>query len=317
MRRRSEIALRIASNDDFSAIKGLLSPATARLTPDWELPDHELIQTGCLLLAEKSGQIAGLAAIDPERQSLQSIFVQKSSRGMEIGRRLLVAAERRAVCFGILELSVSTPVRYTGFFTRHDYQPTTEQPTNQQWSTLQRRFPRRQTRYGARIAELNRSLGVPPDYARSHRLPLQHERSQLLSIGPDLLGRDTHLSPMTARAWQKMQTAAMNDEVWLEVVSGFRSVAYQASIVERKLSQGQTMTGILKVTAAPGFSEHHTGKAIDVSTPGFIPLEQEFEDSDAFAWLSERASAFGFHLSYPRKNLHRLAYEPWHWCYRR
>jgi len=75
------------------------------------------------------------------------------------------------------------------------------------------------------------------------------------------------------------------------------------------------MDEILRVSAAPGYSEHHSGRALDLTTPGFAPVEEEFERSDAFAWLRRRAADFRFRLSYPRDNVHGIAYEPWHWCF--
>ena len=77
------------------------------------------------------------------------------------------------------------------------------------------------------------------------------------------------------------------------------------------------MEEILKVSAAPGYSEHHSGRVVDLTTPGYAPLEEEFEDSAAFAWLCRSAAEHGFYLSYPRGNPHGIAYEPWHWCWKR
>ena len=54
-----------------------------------------------------------------------------------------------------------------------------------------------------------------------------------------------------------------------------------------------------------------------MTTPGYQPLDEEFEHSAAFAWLRRNAGNYGFHLSYPRDNRHGIAYEPWHWCWRR
>jgi len=31
--------------------------------------------------------------------------------------------------------------------------------------------------------------------------------------------------------------------------------------------------------------------------------------------LQKNARRFGYRLSYPRRNPHRIAYEPWHWCW--
>ena len=101
----------------------------------------------------------------------------------------------------------------------------------------------------------------------------------------------------------------------LQVVSAYRSVAYQEGILRGKLERGQAMEDILRVSAAPGYSEHHSGRALDLTTPGFTALEEEFERSDAFAWLTENAGAFAFRLSFPRDNPHDIAYEPWHWAW--
>ena len=76
------------------------------------------------------------------------------------------------------------------------------------------------------------------------------------------------------------------------------------------------MEAILKVSAAPGYSEHHSGCAIDVTTPGYKALEEPFETSPAFKWLSDNAEKFDFSLSYPQNNPHGVAYEPWHWAWK-
>jgi D-alanyl-D-alanine carboxypeptidase len=101
----------------------------------------------------------------------------------------------------------------------------------------------------------------------------------------------------------------------LQVVSAYRSTEYQLGILRRKLERGQTIEEILRVSAAPGYSEHHSGRALDITTPGFAALEEEFEQSPAFAWLGANAARFGFRLSYPRGNRHGIAFEPWHWCW--
>ena len=81
------------------------------------------------------------------------------------------------------------------------------------------------------------------------------------------------------------------------------------------------MTGVqtcaLPIFAAPGFSEHHTGRALDIGTPGFVDLEENFETTAAFAWLQVHAEEFGFTLSYPKGGTRGIGYEPWHWLWRR
>lgn len=159
------------------------------------------------------------------------------------------------------------------------------------------------------------ALGVPRDYGRVRGLRRVREPSQLESIGLDTHGREQFLAPRAARAWMHLREAAARDGVELQVVSAFRSVEYQLGIIRRKLERGQSMEQILRVSAAPGYSEHHSGRALDVTTPGFAALEEEFENSPAFAWLKKHARRFGFHLSYPRGNRHGIAFEPWHFCW--
>jgi D-alanyl-D-alanine carboxypeptidase len=164
------------------------------------------------------------------------------------------------------------------------------------------------------IAEAT-ALGVPIDYGRTRKLNLVREPGELASIGADIYERMQWLAPRAARAFVRMREAARANGIALDVVSAYRSADYQLGIVRRKHKRGLGMAEILRVSAAPGYSEHHSGRAVDVTTRGYAPLEEEFERSPAFAWLKRHASRFGFRLSYPRKNRHGIAYEPWHWCW--
>jgi D-alanyl-D-alanine carboxypeptidase len=172
-----------------------------------------------------------------------------------------------------------------------------------------------QLRFTLRLRRLHRRLGIPADYARMRSLPRHAEARRLASVGPDIYDRDQRLIPPAADAWRSMAAAAAGDGIELQLVSAFRSVGYQEGLVRRKLERGQSIAEILRVSAAPGYSEHHTGRAVDVTTPGFAVLEDEFENSAAFAWLTRRAAEFGFTMSYPRDNPHGVAYEPWHWAW--
>lgn len=177
--------------------------------------------------------------------------------------------------------------------------------------------PRRCRDAAERHALLARAfaLGVPRDYGRARQLRRQREPQQLASIGTDIHGREQWLQPRAARALAAMRGDALRDGIELHVVSAFRSIEYQLGIIERKCANGLSMDAILRVSAAPGYSEHHTARCVDFTTPGFAELEEEFEHSSAFAWLTRHAAGFGFALSYPRGNAHGIAYEPWHWCW--
>jgi D-alanyl-D-alanine carboxypeptidase len=169
--------------------------------------------------------------------------------------------------------------------------------------------------YGQAVARLHRELGIPADYAERFKLTLCEEASELVSIGTDVSGREQRLAPRAADAWRGMHGAAAQDGIELLVVSGFRSVDYQRALIQRKLDKGRSIAEVLKINAAPGYSEHHTGRALDLTAPDCPPLEQGFETTRAFAWLTRHAAQYGFRLSYPRDNPHGITYEPWHWAF--
>jgi len=163
------------------------------------------------------------------------------------------------------------------------------------------------------LRELHRELGIPVSYRQDTDLPLYSEPAELVEVGPNLVGRTQRLTPDAARHWHAMVTAAAGNGVQLLIVSGFRDVEYQAALIRKKINAGQVIDDILKVNAAPGHSEHHTGRAVDIATPGSRPLTEEFENTEAFRWLQANAGHFGFSMTYPRDNPWGITYEPWHW----
>jgi D-alanyl-D-alanine carboxypeptidase len=164
------------------------------------------------------------------------------------------------------------------------------------------------------LRELHLELGIPSDYDCNGARPRHPEAADLVDVGPNLVGQMQQLTESTATKWQAMITAASADGIALLLVSGFRSIDYQARLIRKKINAGQGLSDILTVNAAPGYSEHHSGRAIDIATPGSRPLTEDFETSDAFAWLRENAENFGFGMSYPRGNAQGFVYEPWHWA---
>ncbi|AWT60700.1 MAG: Putative carboxypeptidase YodJ [Candidatus Moanabacter tarae] len=163
------------------------------------------------------------------------------------------------------------------------------------------------------VASLFKELGICESKIAHRRLQLQPEASKLIEVFEDK--RAYKLSPKAATAWDAMKDAAGETGVSLRLVSAFRSVAYQGELIRRKLSRGEKIDSILRVNAAPGYSEHHTGNAIDVTVNGCPQLTEEFEQTQAFRWLTNHASCYGFQLSYPRDNPYGYKYEPWHWCF--
>jgi zinc D-Ala-D-Ala carboxypeptidase len=164
-----------------------------------------------------------------------------------------------------------------------------------------------------RLQDRLEALGLDDSYGERTGLPLVAEPTVLTFAGSDRYRRALWLVSPAARAWRSMQAAAMRDGVVLEAISGYRSHDYQLGIFERKLARGLSVDDILTVNAAPGYSEHHSGHALDIGTLDEPPAEESFENTSGFAWLSANADGYGFVMSYPRDNPHGIVYEPWHW----
>jgi D-alanyl-D-alanine carboxypeptidase len=157
------------------------------------------------------------------------------------------------------------------------------------------------------------ALGISSELIATRGLRECEEATTLevAEVGAD--GREHLLVPLAAEAWRSLKVAALVSGVDLFIVSAFRSIDRQAEIVRRKLEAGAAVESILAVCAPPGFSEHHTGRAVDLSTFGSRALEVEFDQTPAYAWLTEHAAEFGYYLSYPIGNRWGYQHEPWHW----
>lgn len=101
----------------------------------------------------------------------------------------------------------------------------------------------------------------------------------------------------------------------IDVESGYRSFLEQEKLFYEILS----LKGIdhtLKYVMLPGYSEHHTGLAIDLilikeNKPLF---DFDIKDKDFLNLLHNNLYKFGFILRYPKdkEKITKISYEPWH-----
>jgi D-alanyl-D-alanine carboxypeptidase len=170
--------------------------------------------------------------------------------------------------------------------------------------------------YAARVAVALEELGISPVLIVQRALEICRESLELVTAETDAEGREHLLVPAAAAAWRQMAEDAGGEGVVLHIASAFRTLDRQTEIVRRKLERGLSLEEILRVSAPPGYSEHHSGRAVDVCTPGCPLFEPEFDRTGAFAWLYSHAKRYGFVLSFPPNNRYGYSYEPWHWCFR-
>ncbi len=103
----------------------------------------------------------------------------------------------------------------------------------------------------------------------------------------------------------------------LAICSGYRSYEYQQELFENALAT-QSEAEAHMFSAYPGRSEHHTGLAIDITSPSMEwSLSQDFADYAEGQWLDEHCQDYGFILRYPegKEDITGYNYEPWHFRY--
>jgi len=125
------------------------------------------------------------------------------------------------------------------------------------------------------------------------------------------------LLPEAASAFNDMQEDARIEEVFLVPISGYRSVKYQSRLFKRAVKKYGSTEKAARWVAPPGFSEHHTGLAIDIGDEEKPECDVElcFEKTDACKWLNENAGKYGFELLFKKTDASKVSYEPWHWRY--
>lgn len=105
----------------------------------------------------------------------------------------------------------------------------------------------------------------------------------------------------------------------LSVLSGFRSVNEQQNIINRKKQEGKSDRQIYKLSAPAGYSEHHTGGAIDFSINKSTALDNTgvwADNAKGYLWLKNNAHKYGFTQTFTKGNSQGVAQENWHWVHK-
>jgi zinc D-Ala-D-Ala carboxypeptidase len=160
---------------------------------------------------------------------------------------------------------------------------------------------------------------APLPQARYGHLPYaEAAQDRLVSIGTYGEGeykRTEYLDRDAAAAFDQMVTAAKTDGVTIVPISGFRTIADQEKLFKRQIQRQGSETAAATLSAPPGYSEHHSGYALDIGdgTRPKTDVKFEFEEAPAYKWMISNAKRYGFELSYPRNNVQGVSFEPWHW----
>lgn len=130
------------------------------------------------------------------------------------------------------------------------------------------------------------------------------------------LDQSLPLAPPAAKAYRKLKkavTAAGLGTLCLN--SGYRSYATQKDTHAYQINRGKQYGYDGETVAArPGYSEHQTGLAADISITTLGCSITNFGATGASKWITKNAWQFGFVIRYPKNMQATTGYiwEPWH-----
>lgn len=163
---------------------------------------------------------------------------------------------------------------------------------------------------------------------KDNPFPVESEKAVIGELAPIFHtrrdGREMqYMQKDAATSLDALLAAADEAGYTITVTSAYRSREYQAKIYgirrEKYIAAGYDADAAAAMTeryiAPPGYSEHHTGLAVDMHS--MASAETSFADTDEYKWLIAHAAEYGFILRYPRgkEDVTGYAFEPWHFRY--
>lgn len=120
-----------------------------------------------------------------------------------------------------------------------------------------------------------------------------------------------YLDRATRDALVELAHAARKDSVEIIVDSGYRSASFQKRIIKRRMAEGESFERVARFVAPPGYSQHETGRAVDL-----VPSEVLFLKTNIYVWMKDHAGRFGFVETYPPDSTSSFRAESWHWYFK-
>lgn len=131
------------------------------------------------------------------------------------------------------------------------------------------------------------------------------------------IGDDVEVEVNAYNAYLQMKEELEAEGVYVDLDSARRSVETQQQIMD-EFSEKYGADYAMKVVAKPGYSEHHTGLALDlyliVDGVDIIYNEDLVQYPEIWETIHEKLPKYGFILRYleDKEHITGYAYEPWH-----
>lgn len=165
------------------------------------------------------------------------------------------------------------------------------------------------------IKEADTSKGDLILVNKFNQLPEDYTPENLTKVSVQYSYGDQKITKEAYDAFIDMYNSALKDDIKLIINSSYRDYTSQKNTyTDLKNAYGTSRAD--GQAARPGHSEHESGLAFDIFSPGNTSTSN-FKDSNAYTWLKEHAQEYGFIERYPEGKEYITGYnfESWHWRY--
>ena len=148
-------------------------------------------------------------------------------------------------------------------------------------------------------------------------LPDQWEEMVEIVHMNNSLGDDVEVEAKAYDAYLQLKDALAAEGVYIDLDSARRSIAAQQDIMDR-FTEKYGADYAAKTVATPGYSEHHTGLALDlylnIDGEDVYYNEDMVKYPEIWAKIHEKLPEYGFILRYleGKEHITGYGYEPWH-----
>ena len=115
-------------------------------------------------------------------------------------------------------------------------------------------------------------------------------------------------------AYVELYNDALKDGMHLFVSTSYRNYGFQSTLYNNYVAE-DGVENADTYSARPGYSEHHTGLAVDLATTYNRSITQ-FGYTDEYKWMQKNAYKYGFIQRYTDENQYITGYLPEEWHYR-
>lgn len=128
-----------------------------------------------------------------------------------------------------------------------------------------------------------------------------------------ILAGEHYVAADAYQAYERMRQDMAKLGLSIKAITAYRSYDYQEQMYHSMLANGEQESVDAQI-ARPGYSEHQTGRAIDI---GATNGSKRFQETEEAGWIETHGHQYGFIIRYPKDQEQITGYihEPWHVTY--